>query len=451
MSIGTGGFASVFRARQPGLDRWVAVKIILEKNRAKRKALLREAKVQAQISLDNIPHVYDAFEWGPRVCIIMEWIRGVPLSTILDCPLPQPDRQYLAKGFIEALAGLHAQGFAHRDLKPENILVSPGHGLYLVDFGLSKNIIDGQKSVILAAKGTPAYMAPEIWKYGSNVDLFRADVFSAGKVLGQILGNETAVPFMKQLLDYEPKNRPASGKEVLALWRSLPDAATDPADCWVRLAASITSQQLSQSLARSAKQLLYAGRNDEAYWLLVEALEENADNAEAVRWMTDFSRLSKKPGFNNGIPYAAAVAGGVIASLFAFYIGKQSGEMIGSDPILETGRHTSRQHITSMSIGNALHKGEHEILLKEDSLKSDRLSGRLIVAPPRTNGIFLIDAVPVENGKLSGSGIDLEYGHHTLSWNDSNGVRHWRERVNMLPFQTIAVQIRHRLNRQAIQ
>lgn len=125
MRIGEGAFASVYRVRQQTLDRWVAVKIVAERNRARRGQLLREARTQARIKSECIPQIYDAFEWNNNVCIVMQWIRGIPLSALIESPLSGQERFDLTGGFLQALASLHSLGFAHRDLKPANILISP--------------------------------------------------------------------------------------------------------------------------------------------------------------------------------------------------------------------------------------------------------------------------------------------------------------------------------------
>ena len=69
MSIGKGGFASVYRVKQTALDRWVAIKIIEEKNPKRRKELLKEGKTQANLQIRYVPQVYDAFEWKKKVYI----------------------------------------------------------------------------------------------------------------------------------------------------------------------------------------------------------------------------------------------------------------------------------------------------------------------------------------------------------------------------------------------
>ena len=167
MHIGTGAFASVYRVRQTVLERWVALKFVFEKNPHRRRELLGEAQTQAKLHAECVPRIYDAFEWRQSVCIVMEWIRGVSLAEVLTSDLSLDDRIRMAGSLIRALAEIHARGFAHRDLKPENVLAAPDHGLYLVDFGFSRNIAEQHRSSVNVAKGTPAYMAPELWTLGA--------------------------------------------------------------------------------------------------------------------------------------------------------------------------------------------------------------------------------------------------------------------------------------------
>jgi serine/threonine-protein kinase len=180
---GEGAFSTVYRARQTSLDRWVALKIIAEKDRLRRNELLSEAKTQANIHLDCIPQIYDTFEWDKRIFIVMQWLKGISLREILDDFPSINCRHRIADSLVNSIVKLHEQGFAHRDLKPENVFISPDYGIFLVDFGFTKNIIDGKKSMSGTIKGTPAYMAPELWSSSETIDPLRSDLFSLGRFL----------------------------------------------------------------------------------------------------------------------------------------------------------------------------------------------------------------------------------------------------------------------------
>lgn len=231
MLLGEGAFASVFRVRQTALDRLVAIKVLHEKDPAKKRDLVKEATTQARIRADCIPQVYHVFEWRSRVCIVMEWIKGVSLSSLIAHFPAAEERLWLADHVIRSLSALHTLGFAHRDLKPENILVSPDKGVMLVDFGFTKNVIDGQQSISGVVKGTPAYMAPELWTGGCAADPMRCDVFAAGKIVRDILSEDVCPSFTAQCISDDPSRRPSSGSEMLALWQEsaphigMPDGA----------------------------------------------------------------------------------------------------------------------------------------------------------------------------------------------------------------------------------
>jgi hypothetical protein len=436
VSIGSGAFASVYRARQSGIDRLVAVKIIHEKNRDRRRELLQEAKVQAQINLECIPRVYDAFAWGQNICIIMEWIKGVPLSTLLGIPLTDEERLFLATRFVEAVAGLHALNFAHRDIKPENVLITPECATYLVDFGFSKNIAEGKNSLAFIAKGTPAYMAPEVWERGGEVDLIRADVFSAGKVLLEILG-KTESETVKKCLQAHPDSRIASGAALLDEWRASPHTRPTARECRIIAVGNLSCEFLADRLVLAAKQLLYAHRNDEAYWLLVEALENNPEQSEAVRLMADFSRFSQKQRFGPGVRWSAAAAAAIAVSLIAFFAGRQSGgrEFIPENierPAAEARLPPPIPHERA-SLG--------ALALKEDRLTGSGLTGKILVVNLPPTGAFILDGKKIENRSTVASGMDLAYGRHTLAWFDEKNVPRWKERIMLLPFETKVVPV----------
>ena len=161
MTIGEGSFSSVYRARQKILDRWVAVKVLHERDAARRIELLNEARNQARMSVACIPTVYDAFIKGQQLFIVMEWVKGASLQSLLEAGIPEEsDRRVLCASVVAALAGLHNSGFAHRDVKPANILVTPESGVYLVDFGFSKQVGEGGQSIVGVVKGHSGLHGP---------------------------------------------------------------------------------------------------------------------------------------------------------------------------------------------------------------------------------------------------------------------------------------------------
>src|SRR5437868_1635521 len=123
--IGAGGMGEVYRARDPRLNRDVAIKVSAAEFS---KRFEREAKSIAALNHPNICQVYDV---GPNY-LIMEFIEGAPLHG----PLPLDEALRYAMQIADALSAAHAKGITHRDLKPANILVT-AQGIKLLDFGLA--------------------------------------------------------------------------------------------------------------------------------------------------------------------------------------------------------------------------------------------------------------------------------------------------------------------------
>jgi len=444
IAAGSGAFASVYRVYQSGIDRPAAIKLFFEKDRDRRREKLKEAKVQAQIRLECVPAVYDAFEWRSSVCIVMEWIRGISLDAVLKAgPQAGPHaglsgegRLCLAKRFLEALARLHGLGFAHRDLKPSNIVLTPEGGLYFVDFGFTKNIINGKDSFSATVKGTPAYMAPEVWEHGSAVDLMRADVYSAGRVIGEILAGHPAAAAVKELADTQPQKRPPSGKEALSLLNAAPAAAGADTGCWPGCIAALTARQLADRLVGAAKQLLYAGRSKEAYWLLVEALEENDEHPEALRLMDEFPRFSGKRRFSVAMRYAVSAAAVVVLAAVAFYFGKKSGAGI-VDSIANPAAGAAARIAAQDNSGTTA--GDLNAEMREDRGHSDKLMGTFVIRQMPGGGTIAIDEAVISDKAQLSEGINLPFGDHRVTWSDDKGILRWRERIRLLPFQTRAI------------
>lgn len=427
MRIGEGTFASVYRVRQNALERWVALKIIPEKDRDRRKELLKEATIQAKIKAECIPQVYDAFEWNNSVCIVMQWVKGVSLVQLMRGTLSEEERLFLANGLICSLATLHSLGFAHRDLKPANVLISPPDGVFLVDFGFTKDVADGQKSVALTAKGTPAYMAPEIWNYGGNVDLIKADLYSAGKILSQILSDTSASGFTEILLQEDPQKRPDSGVKILELWKEQNSCQFLNHD-WEKIAGHLASEILSVKLLLAAKELNFAGRHEEAYWLCVESLEQNANNAEALEFIGRFSQQQRKNGKSLKTYMGLVLLVSVLLTI-AFFAGRKTGTVSELSYVHKKGE---RNQLITFKDKKILIS---ELPLKQDSLHSNRFMGMLMFKGfPDSSRILIDNRLSKFHDDLK-YGISLDFGEHDLALVSEDGKINWHEKVKILPFQ----------------
>lgn len=190
--LGRGGMGIVYKARQTGLDRIVALKIIrgvADDDRAKIR-FAAEAKALAKISHPHIVGVYDVGEEAGFPYFSMEYVDGDTLAQRLkDGPtFSESDAAKLIEELAGAVQSAHSVGVLHRDIKPGNVLIGSTGIAKLTDYGLAKNLNEDQSVTVAgAALGTPAYMPPEQAE-GRLEDLGPAtDVYSLGATLYELL------------------------------------------------------------------------------------------------------------------------------------------------------------------------------------------------------------------------------------------------------------------------
>jgi serine/threonine protein kinase len=185
--IGQGGMSVVYQARDPVLDRFVALKLLhphLAERADSRARFAREAKAVARLKHPNIMEVFDyAPAESMRSYIVTEYINGPTLRQFLgEDTLRSPEAAViLLQPIADALARAHDAGIVHRDVKPENIMVREDGSPVLMDFGIAQMIDMPTLTATGTILGSPAHMAPEVID-GSTVDS-PADVFSFGTVL----------------------------------------------------------------------------------------------------------------------------------------------------------------------------------------------------------------------------------------------------------------------------
>lgn len=203
--VGVGGMGAVYKARQPRLDRAVALKILTCSSEHRADFALRferEAQVMARLNHPGIVSVYDFGEvdrasagLDPLYYLLMEHVDGADLSRLIGSEeLTFGRAMEFVKQICSALQYAHDQGVTHRDIKPSNLLVDRRGNLKIADFGLAKLL---RSDVTLAlevtltgtAMGTPRYMAPEQWDALGRVD-HRADIYSLGVVIHELVAKE---------------------------------------------------------------------------------------------------------------------------------------------------------------------------------------------------------------------------------------------------------------------
>ncbi|MBN1220875.1 MAG: protein kinase [Anaerolineae bacterium] len=185
--IGAGGLAAVYKAYQPNLERWIAVKVLHYQDNEALIRFRREAQAIARLRHRNIVIVYEYGEDDSWPYIAMEYIEGGTLADRLTGqPMDWAKVTNLAISIADALAYAHRLGLVHRDVKPSNILMAQEDWPLLADFGLVK--LPDADFVLTGtgvSMGTPAYVAPEQAR-GVAIDK-RSDMYALGVVMFEML------------------------------------------------------------------------------------------------------------------------------------------------------------------------------------------------------------------------------------------------------------------------
>jgi WD40 repeat protein len=183
--VGRGGMGVIYRARHPGLDRIVALKMLLAGEFADaktRERLLREARIAARLSHPGIVTIHDVGEVGGRPYFAMEYVPGRNLSQhCRDGLLPLATAVRYGEQLARAVHYAHQHGVIHRDLKPANVLITPDDEAKLTDFGLTKSLVE--PTCTLESAGSPNYMAPEQADSALGTTGTHTDVFGLGAIL----------------------------------------------------------------------------------------------------------------------------------------------------------------------------------------------------------------------------------------------------------------------------
>lgn len=293
--IGEGGMGVVFTARQRGLDRVVALKMIQRGALASEADVARfrgEAAAAAQLEHPHIVPVYDVGEHEGQPFFSMKHIAGTTLARRLaDGPLPPREAAALLLPVCRAIAHAHAQGIVHRDLKPSNILIDAEGTPHVGDFGLAKRMEGARHSQPTADSepltrsgailGTPAFMSPE-QASGRRGEVGPAsDVYSLGAILYHCLTGRppfqaaSPVDVVMMVLEQDPvlprilNPRADSDLEMIALkclqkpqelrYRSAAALADDLAAYLANEPISARSTNVTQLVSRIFRETHHAG------------------------------------------------------------------------------------------------------------------------------------------------------------------------------------------------
>lgn len=194
--LGQGGFAAVFRAHDPFLERDVAVKVLdpsLAVDAAREEQFLHEARTIAAAEHPHIVPLYSANSTGGLLYLVMRLLPGQSLADrIAAGKLPAAEAARVALECARALAAAHAVGVVHRDIKPGNILLDANGNATVADFGIALVTSRPARELLGSTAGTPLYMSPE-QSLGEPVD-GRSDVYALGVVLYEMLTGTCPFP-----------------------------------------------------------------------------------------------------------------------------------------------------------------------------------------------------------------------------------------------------------------
>lgn len=170
-TLGAGGMGTVVAARDPDLDRLVAIKILHAgtEDRARQQRLVQEARAIARIRHPNVVVVHEIGEHEQRLFVVMELIEGASLRDWLATGPSSEEKLAVLAAAARGLAHAHAHGITHRDFKPENVMIDAEGHAKVVDFGIAELDSELREATVAAsgvtqsgeAIGTPPYMAPE--------------------------------------------------------------------------------------------------------------------------------------------------------------------------------------------------------------------------------------------------------------------------------------------------
>lgn len=214
--LGRGGMSVVYRARDPALDRPVAVKVLhphLADREESRTRFTREAKAVAKLQHPSIVEVYDySPSESEQAYIVTEFINGPTLRQLVEAhPIRHAEvAALLMIPVLQALGHAHAAGVVHRDVKPENVMLRPDGTPVLMDFGIAQMVDQDTLTATGTMLGSPAHMAPEIVE-GEEISA-QSDLFSIGTVLYWLVTG--ALPFV--------------GPNPAALFRRIAEGRYDP-------------------------------------------------------------------------------------------------------------------------------------------------------------------------------------------------------------------------------
>ena len=263
--LGEGGMGVLYLARDPVLDRHVALKLLRVNGEDLRRRFMREAQSAARLQHPNIVTVYDVGDHDGQLYIAMEYIDGDTLATLIrdDAPFSAVRKLDIIDEVADGLGFAHQRGIIHRDIKPANLMMSRGGLVKVLDFGIARVAHRESREIDAPTLiGTPAYMAPEQLE-GAEVDA-RSDIYAVGLVMYEFFSGQrafsgaTTADVLQKVLDSQPVPIEDLVRDIDAdLCKVIGRAmARQPADRYPDL------QAMRKDLARARRRALQASADD---------------------------------------------------------------------------------------------------------------------------------------------------------------------------------------------
>ena len=191
-ALGAGGMGEVYKARDPKLQRAVAIKVLATQDADASARLLQEARAASALNHPNICTIHEVGEHEGQAFIVMEHVEGKPLRQLIPADgLPVENVIRYGTQIADAMAQAHERGIVHRDLKSANVVITPEGRAKVLDFGLAARMPQADAEAVTQTQGalphagmlvgTLAYMAPEVLR--GEAATARSDVWALGVLL----------------------------------------------------------------------------------------------------------------------------------------------------------------------------------------------------------------------------------------------------------------------------
>jgi serine/threonine protein kinase len=489
--LGKGGMGIVYKAKDPNINRIVALKVIRPSAAVDDKTtemlverFRREANAAGVLQHPDIVSVFDADEFEGSPYIAMEYVEGRPLDEILDEePLAMVEKAArIVAQVANALAYAHANGIIHRDIKPANVIITEDGGAKIMDFGIAK-IEDSELTKTGAVLGSPNFMSPEQIT-GQKIDS-RSDIFSLGVMLylmitGEkpFLGeNQTSISY--KIVRTDPV-KPSKINPVLnpsydiVIKKSLAkraeeryDSATDMADDLKKILEGKEVQDLEENRTRIVEKdenqtvIVNAdidSKEDQAETSIISNVEEKS-SAKSNIVNTDLSAPFKNFTITSKLKKVGGVIIAVSVIIFLFFIFRGEDEpYLDIEKYIEDKNYSKvikySEELTEENPSDSLaffylgigQAGEGDFMsaltsftrtlsLKPEYKNDPRMIQALLTAPRGPDAFTAVDFIVTKKGDSTIATLELALKNkdYNIHWNAADALKTMRRRVDKLP------------------